>query len=265
MLVNGEIADVLSINDRGLLYGDGVFETIAVRAGRPLYLGEHFARLYEGCRGLGIVLPAEGLLKQEALSICKGADRAVLKIIVTRGAGARGYRTDDTVSPTRIIALHSWPDYPQSYRIQGVSATVCQTRLARNTRLAGIKHLNRLEQVMARREWKDEFQEGLMLDTDGWVVEGTMSNVFIIKNDTLLTPNLSRAGIEGIMRERIIKYSHALGIPIVVLDLSIEAVKTAQSMFFCNSLIGIWPVAMLDNYKFQTHPLVERLADNLLQ
>ena len=264
MLVNGESVSVLSVNDRGLLYGDGVFETIAVSAGHPLCLDEHIARLHEGCRRLGIAQPPERLLKQEALSVCGNTDRAVLKLIVTRGAGARGYRTDDTINPTRIVTLHPWPVYPESYRKQGVSATVCQTRLAQNPSLAGIKHLNRLEQVMARREWQDEYQEGLMLDTDGWVIEGTMSNVFLIKNDTLLTPKLSRAGIDGIVRRRIINLCQTLGIPVIVLDLSIEAVKTAQSIFFCNSLIGIWPVALLDNSKYQIHPLTERLAENLL-
>lgn len=264
MLVNGETVDVLPINDRGLLFGDGLFETIAVRSGRPLWLDKHFDRLNEGCRRLGIVPPTGALLKREAYKLCSTADRAVLKVIVTRGPGFRGYRTDDAVKPTRIMMLHTWPDYPESYREQGIYATVCQTRLAKNPRLAGIKHLNRLEQVMARREWKDEYQEGLVLDTDGWVVEGTMSNVFIIEDDTLLTPNLNRAGIEGIMREWIITHSHAHGIPLVVLDLSVEAVRAAQSMFFCNSLIGIWPVSKLDNLRFQKHPFITRLIESLI-
>ena len=263
MLVNGESADVLPINDRGLLYGDGVFETVAVRFGRPLHWDRHLARLQKGCRRLGIVPPANGLLRREASTCCGSADLVVLKIIVTRGAGARGYRTDETMRPTRIMSVHPWPSHPVHYRKQGVSATVCQTRLAQNPQLAGIKHLNRLEQVMARREWAEEYQEGLMLDTDGWVIEGTMSNVFFIKDDTLLTPSLSRAGIEGIMRERILAQCHALGIPVIVLDLSFEAAKSAQSMFFCNSLIGIWPVAMLGDSRFKMHTLTERLIDVL--
>ena len=102
-----------------------------------------------------------------------------------------------------------------------------------------------------------------MLDTDGWVIEGTMSNLFVIQDDTLITPSLNRAGIEGIMRERILAQSRALGIPVVVLDLSFEAVMSAQSMFFCNSLIGIWPVAILGDCKFQAHTFTERLMVTL--
>ena len=263
MLVNGDSADALPINDRGLLYGDGVFETVAVNLGHPLHWDRHLARLQKGCRRLGIVPPAQGLLKREASICCGSVDRAVLKVIVTRGIGARGYRTDDSMSPTRIMSLHPWPCYPAHYRQRGVSATVCKTRLAQNPQLAGIKHLNRLEQVMARREWEEEYQEGLMLDTDGWVIEGTMSNVFIIQDDTLITPSLNRAGIEGIMRERILAQSRALGIPVVVLDLSFEAVMSAQSMFFCNSLIGIWPVAILGDCKFRAHTFTERLMVTL--
>ena len=264
MLVNGESTDVLPINDRGLLYGDGLFETIAVRSGCPLWFDKHIDRLSEGCRALGIVPPPRSLLKQEAYDVCGDADRAVLKVIVTRGAGDRGYRTDDRLRPTRILMLHPWTNYPQSYQEQGISATICQTRLAQNPLLAGIKHLNRLEQVMARREWNDEYQEGLMLDCDGWVVEGTMSNVFVIKDNTLLTPDLSRAGIKGIMRERIITHSHAHGIPVIVLDMSVEVVRAAQSMFFCNSLIGIWSVSELDGLRFEKHPLTERLIIHLI-
>ncbi len=106
MLVNGESADVLPINDRGLLYGDGVFETVAVRFGRPLHWDIHITRLQKGCQRLGIVPPAQGLLTREASICCGSADRAVLKVIVTRGVGARGYRTDDTMGPTRIMSLH---------------------------------------------------------------------------------------------------------------------------------------------------------------
>ncbi len=262
MLVNGRSTDVLPANDRGLLYGDGVFETIAVQGGCPLWLERHLRRLETGCQRLGINSPIDRV-KEDALRLGSQVSRAVLKVIVTRGAGGRGYRADPQATPTRIVGLHPWPDHPPRYRLQGIAATICRTPLARNPVLAGIKHLNRLEQVLARNEWVDEYQEGVVLDTTGRPVEGTMSNLFLVRDGTLLTPALHQCGVAGIMRERIMEYARDAGIPMRVAELNREDLDRAEGLFFCNVVIGIWPVRTLGRLSFAKHPLISTLVEHL--
>lgn len=180
MLINGQDSTTLSAQDRGLLYGDGLFETIAIRNGAPLRWERHLQRLMLGCERLGIPCPDVTTLTLESLDLCKGHDRAVLKLIVTRGVGGRGYRAPAQLQPTRILARHPWPDYPDHAR-DGVRVRLCDMRLAQQPALAGIKHLNRLEQVLARAEWNDEdIAEGLLFDREDHVIEATMSNLFLV-------------------------------------------------------------------------------------
>lgn len=263
MLINGKPAETLALDDRGLLYGDGVFETIAVREGRPLSLDRHLRRLRGGCQRLAIRPPPVDIFREEAAQVCKGRECAVLKIIMTRGCGARGYRPDPAQAATRILTIHPWPDYPLRYSRDGIAVTVCRLRLGRNPTLAGIKHLNRLENVLARGEWDDGYQEGLLRDATGLVVEGTMSNLFVIKDDKLITPDLRHSGVAGIMRERIIEQAETLNLPLQVREVVLEDVLSADGLFFCNSLIGIWPVLELGQSSFKKHPLVGQLSERL--
>jgi 4-amino-4-deoxychorismate lyase len=263
-LVNGKISNKLSILDRGLHYGDGVFETIAVKDGKPQYLHDHLDRLMCGCRRLRIAAPQLHLLKADIETLCESSSvRTLLKIIVTRGQGGRGYRPNGAIQPTRIVTRYAWPTYSADYQTEGIAATVCTTRLSRNVKLAGIKHLNRLEQVLARGEWCDEYQEGLMLDTDGYILEGTMSNVFTVQGDTLLTPDLSQAGIAGIMRQKIMQCAARLSIPIAVCKKNLRDLENADGVFFCNSIIGIWPVRTLIDKPFARPRIIDVLMAEL--
>ena len=178
--IDGVPAEALPATDRGLQYGDGLFETLALRAGRIVLLKQHLDRLQEGCERLGMAMPDRELLRRELSAAASDQSDAVLKLMLTRGSGGRGYRPPSEAKPRRILFLHPWPSYPAAWGEQGIRLHLCRTRLAHQPQLAGIKHLNRLEQVLARAEWDeaDGFQEGLMLDLDGAVVEGTMSNVF---------------------------------------------------------------------------------------
>jgi len=136
-------------------------------------------------------------------------------------------------------------------------------RLGRNPELAGIKHLNRLEQVLARNEWTDDFQEGLMLDTESNVIEGTMSNLFLINQSGLLTADLSQCGIEGVIRQRIMAWAYQNDIPCSLnKHLRLEDVFAADALFICNSVIGIWPVKQLEN---MTYALDNALMQRLLK
>ncbi|MEK7261447.1 MAG: aminodeoxychorismate lyase, partial [Pseudomonadota bacterium] len=161
VLVNGVAVDTVSARDRGFQYGDGLFETIAVSRGTPLLWERHAQRLLAGAVRLDMPPPETALLRAETDRLCRGVERGVLKIIFTRGISGRGYRPDASASTTRALSLSPWPDYPPSWSGEGVVVRLCQTRLASQPRLAGLKHLNRLEQVLARAEWDDEYAEGL--------------------------------------------------------------------------------------------------------
>jgi len=255
ILVNGEFRDYIEIADRGFQYGDGLFETIAVVGGKPAFWHQHWQRLQSGCRCLNIPLPNPEILFSEAKNLCRQADKGVLKIIVTRGAGGRGYRQPNDIVPNRVLSLHPFPDYPDSYKEKGITARFCTTRLGLNTVLAGIKHLNRLEQVLARAEWTDPaIQEGIMLDNNAHVIEGTMTNLFYAKNDTLYTSAIVQAGIAGVMRHIILSLSSSRGLPAVEHLYSINELLSADEIFVCNSIIGIWPVNRIADTDYPVGP-----------
>jgi len=260
VLVNGKPVDCVSSLDRGLLFGDGVFETIAVTDGEPCLWSRHLRRLGEGCRCLHLPVPDEVLLRGEAEELLNGHVTGVLKIIVTRGAGGRGYRLPGKTQPTRVLQRHPWPDFPPECADQGVRVRLCTTRLGRNPQLAGIKHLNRLEQVLARREWDDPgIREGLLLDEAGNVIEGTMSNLFAVNGETLVTPDLTRCGVAGIMRTVVLEQADGLGFDVSVRPLQRADVEQSDELFLTNSLIGIWPVISLDKRTWNVGPVTRQL------
>jgi 4-amino-4-deoxychorismate lyase len=250
--INGVAADCIDVGDRGLLYGDGLFETMAVRTGRVSSWPRHMARLLAGCERLGIPAVDTLQLAQEAAGLLAGTVRGVLKLIVTRGSGGRGYRVPDRVAPRRILQLHPWPGFPPAAGEAGVAVRLCTTRLCHNPRLAGIKHLNRLEQVLARQEWDDpQIPEGLMLDLDGHLVEGTMSNLFLVRRQVLLTPDLRRCGVAGIMRSIVLDQAERLALSARVQPLDITDLQAADEVFLCNSLFGIWPVCAVEGRRYR--------------
>jgi 4-amino-4-deoxychorismate lyase len=261
ILINGSPSDQLPVSDRGLQYGDGLFETIAVRGGVPEYWTAHWARLRAGCERLGIPAPDRMSLRDEAQRLCSGLERAVLKIIVTRGSGGRGYRPPAQPAPTRILSVHPWPEYPHSFSKEGVRLRLCETQLGRNSRLAGIKHLNRLEQVLGRAEWDDPMvPEGIMRDEAGHVVEGTMSNLFMVRQGGLLTPDLTSCGVSGIARAMILSLAERGGIACEVRQLGEQDLWAADEVFVCNSVIGVWPVHAIEERQYGAGPVTRRLA-----
>ena len=253
VLVNGEDSAVFPVSDRGLQYGHGVFETIAIKEGQPEHWDQHMARLVKGCVQLSIKKPDLSLLKKEALQLANNIDKAVVKIIYTGGEGDRGYKTPELPLPNRILSISEWPDYPHQNFLTGVVVRLCENRLGSNPILAGIKHLNRLEQILARSEWTDsEIAEGIMLDMQGHVIEGTMSNVFFVKNNTLCTPQLNQCGVAGVMREVVLDLAESFGINIYIDDFTPGDIFQADELFLTNSLIGIWAV----NKIFSDNPIV---------
>ncbi|MCG6860635.1 MAG: aminodeoxychorismate lyase [Chromatiaceae bacterium] len=245
-LINGVEQDRLPIADRGLQYGDGLFETIGVRDGQPCLWREHFDRLSRGADRLGIPCPRQEQLLGECVRLIRGESICVLKLILTRGSGGRGYRAPENPRPTCIVSLHPWPKYPITWGEEGVTVTFCRTPLGENPALAGLKHLNRLEQVLARSEWRNpEIAEGLMQDGRGRIIGGTMSNLFLVRAGRLLTPRLDTCGIAGTARALVLRIAGLFGIEVVERDIARTDVLTADGLFLTNALIGVWPVRRL--------------------
>ncbi len=262
ILINGSETDRLDALDRGLHYGDGLFETLRIRAGRPRLWSAHVARLAHGCERLGLPLPAEALLRDEADQLCGGMADGVLKIVLTRGPGGRGYRPPHDVAPTRLLAVFPAPVHAPEYATQGVAVRLCDTRLGHSPALAGLKHLNRLEQVLARAEWDDpDIAEGLMQDIEGNIIEGTMSNLFVVQGERLRTPALSRCGVAGVMRAQVMAAAAAQGIAVEEGRLGLKELAAADELFLTNSVIGLWPVRRFEGNDYAAPgPLTARLA-----
>lgn len=264
ILINGETAETIEASDRALQYGDGVFETIAIRGGRPQLWQSHMERLLLGCNRLGIPVPDVKQLASECEQLCKECDSAVLKIIISRGSGGRGYRPPRPANPRRIVMRHPWPDY--SSAAQGITLRLCETPVSCNRALAGIKHLNRLDQVMARAEWDDEhIAEGVMADAGGNLVEGTMSNLFAVKGDVLLTPDLAECGVAGVMRQQIFSLAEQMAIPCEFSRITPDSLAQMDEVFVSNSIIGIWSVKRFESAVFGDNPVTRRIQEQLVR
>ena len=264
VLINGEAVSEISSYDRGLQYGDGLFETIVLEQGKLLCWDEHMSRLDAGCERLNIPQQDKAILKSEALSLSNSNEKSIIKIIVTRGLGGRGYAAPEKPKPQRIITLFPFPEHPTEYSKNGISARICDYKYAHNAKLAGIKHLNRLEQVLARSEWSDsDIAEGIVLDSENNIIEGTMSNLFCVKNRVLSTPDLSLCGVEGVIRNKIIDVAPTLGMEIQEKKLSLDELQNADEIFVCNSVIGIWPVTQLKEKSFSVGEITNQIRKAL--
>jgi 4-amino-4-deoxychorismate lyase len=256
-LVNGMPAPSVHPGDRGLMYGDGVFRTLLVRTGRVLNRARQFRLLAHDCTMLDLPCPGDSLLLEEVGRVAPG--EAIVKVMVTRGVAGRGYACPQEVLPTRIVAAFPVPAAAGAAQ-EGVRVRKCDLALAIQPRLAGVKSLNRLENVLARAEWRDpEIREGLLADAEGRLVEGTMSNVFFVRQATLVTPELSRCGVNGAQRERVLDLARAAGIACEVRDAGFRELLEADEVFLTNSIIGIWPVVALDERRWPPGTVTRRL------
>jgi 4-amino-4-deoxychorismate lyase len=257
--VDGQPADALSLKDRGLAYGDGLFETIAVRGGQPILLDRHLTRLAEGCSRLAIAADIDRV-RTELRAYAAAMGEGVLKLILTRGDGLRGYAPDPAAQGRRILQGNPPAAYPAVHGEQGVRLFPCATRLSNQPLLAGLKHLNRLEQVLARAEWRDgEHAEGLMLDQAGRVIEGVFSNLFLVRDGVLITPDLKRCGVAGVMRAELLFQAESLAIPTQITNVSLEQLQWADEVFICNSVYGVWPVRAYAALSWPVGPLTRKL------
>lgn len=244
---------------RGLHYGDGVFRTLLICDGRVLDLDRQLQHLAGDAMRLGLEPPAAAILAGEAVRLALGQGRAVLKILLWRRTSMRGYAPTESACE-RLLILSAAPTYPARCWEQGIVACRSPVILGRQPRLAGIKHLNRLEQVLASRDWPTGSDEALLADEAGQLVGGSRSNLFWIEDATLCTPVLDGAGIAGHQRARILGLAREAGIPLAETRASWDTLRRADEAFVCNSLIGLWPLHRLDDHCWpETRPLTRRL------
>lgn len=263
-IINGSLNGAISPLDRGLAYGDGVFRTIRVVNGMPTHWTMHYQALEENCSAIGIVCPGAELFMADFQQLFLSDETGVAKLMVTRGEGERGYAPPAITEPTRIMIKHSLPSYPETNFSDGVHLHICETRLAYQPKLAGIKHLNRLENVLARMEWSDPaIAEGLMLDASGNVIECVSANIFARFNETLVTPKLDQCGVAGITRQQILSQEAALNLKMSVETISLERLMAADEVIVCNSLFGAWQVRSIPNKKWPQQTLASNICKAL--
>lgn len=250
--VNGVLGAMISPLDRGFAYGDGVFETVRVHKGSAPLWTLHEQRLIAGAQRLRIAFDLSSVRRYRDELLAEAAryeaPDGVLKLVLSAGVGGRGYYRPNGLAPTLCLMF-----YPGSVPLgdaasQGLTVRLCEQRLADNPALAGIKHLNRLEQVLARQECPEQADsDGLLLGPEGTVIEATASNLFCVSDGQLITPDLSRAGVAGVARRMIIdQLAPANRLDVKIMPLPVSVLTGAQEVFLCNSVKGIWPVTTLE-------------------
>lgn len=263
-LVNGRSDLAINPMDRGFAYGDGIFRTLRVRQGVPDCWALHYKKLVEDCNTLKIVCPSADLLLADIGQLFRPGEDAVAKIIISRGEGERGYALPTLAQPTRVVIKALLPHYPETNFSEGVRLHLCSLRLSHQPQFAGIKHLNRLENVIARMEWTDNtISDGLLLDEEDRAIECTMSNIFARFGKSLITPDLSLCGVAGITRSRILELAPQLGLSVQVADLPLGKLMQADEIITCNSLYGAWQVIALNHHNWQPQPMAAQLRQIL--
>ncbi len=248
-MVNEELGHQISVVDRGLAYGDGLFETIRVTDGCPVLLEFHLQRLQDGVQRLSINVSPAAVRRQLQqlleLAAKQGLYNGVIKLIVTRGCSGRGFSPGNDISANVVSSWFALPDFPQTGYHDGIELRVCQTKLPHRMQLAGLKHLNCLDYVMASLELQGQSNcEGLLLDEDGLLIEAISANLFLVSRGELLTPSLHRCGVAGTMRRWVIEVAALeLGLDVAERDLPLDSFKQADEMFICNSVRGVIPVS----------------------
>ncbi len=262
-LFNGALPESLWTQARGLHYGDGVFRTLLRSAGNWIDWDAQMAKLAGDAAVLGLESPSAAILRDEADRLVADVRDGVLKILLWRRGAARGYR-GDARDCDRLLLRYPLPVYEPSCWTQGIHAYVCGLRLSSQPQLAGIKHLNRLEQVLASRDWPNSAQEGILVAAAGSPVCGTRSNVFWVRDGRLFTPELRDYGVAGLMRDRVRVLARNMEIPIETGSYPLQDLLNADEAFVTNSLIGVWPLRRLEGRDWHAPGAVtRRLAEAL--
>ncbi|MEI2603097.1 aminodeoxychorismate lyase [Erwinia aphidicola] len=260
MWVNGLAQESIDARDRAVQFGDGCFTTARVLHGSMLRPQAHLQRLQQACERLRIAGVDWQLLAQEITAIASTIDDGVLKVIITRGSGGRGYSASGCQQPARIISLSAWPAHYLRLRQTGVRLALSTVRLGKNPQLAGIKHLNRLEQVMIRTELEQTAaDEALVLDSDGMLVECCAANLFWRVGKQVFTPDLSASGVNGIQRQQVMQQVIALGYTLSEVRQGYEVLADAEEVLITNALMPILPVSQIEAWRYTSRDLFSQL------
>ena len=259
ILVDGKVTNMVPVDDRGLAYGDGLFETLRARHGQLPLLDLHLQRLESSLRALGFPSVSRDVLVHELQMAAADIRDGIVKLIVTRGSAGRGYAPPPGAATRRIVQTSPLPAHIGEWCESGVNARFCTTPLTGPSALDGLKHLNRLPQVLARAEWNDgEFHEGLMRDEQGRAIEGTMSNLFLVNGETLLTPPIA-AGVRGVMRRFVLERAAAFNIATRECFVTDEQILSADEIFITNSVIGVCPVVRVGSQPYRIGTITRQL------
>ena len=261
-LLNGTTAETIDIDSRALQYGDGLFETIAVREGKVRLWDYHAARLRDGCERLGLICPDTEDCRARIEDL--GEENAAAKLIVAARPRRRGYARVSGETDVLLRTFEYQPLPADCYR-DGIPTILCDTRLAVGSPVAGLKTLNRIEQVLARNEVAAAgYIEGLTRDVDGNVICGTMSNVFTVQNNKLVTPSVDRCGVAGVMRRHLMATARAAGLQLE--ERVLASIDDADEVFLCNSQLGVVPVNRCGDLGWSvgemTRSVIRMLAEN---
>jgi len=251
ILINGIIDNTIEASDRGLAYADGLFSTIKLEHGKVIDWSLHLTRLKQSAQRLFFPEFDWALLETEIFTQAATVNEHqhyVLKVMLTRGSGGRGYSAVGCEKIQRIIILSTFPEAYLTWQKKGIAIVQCQSQLGRNKQLAGLKSLARLEQVFIKQELlKVQALEGLVCDEFGHVIEACSANLFIYLNGQWLTPKLDYCGVAGVMRARILMHPE---IDVIEKEISIEEVLQADCLFLSNALMGIVPVSKYQHKEY---------------
>ncbi|HBH7068053.1 TPA: aminodeoxychorismate lyase [Enterobacter cloacae] len=260
-LINGLEQDALPASDRAIQFGDGCFTTARILDGNVCLLEAHIRRLQLGCEKLMIPFTHWDTLRQEMCKLASGKQDGVLKVIITRGSGGRGYSAASCLSPTRILSVSAYPAHYSRWREEGVMLTLSPIRLGRNPMLAGIKHLNRLEQVLIRTHLEQtDADEALVLDSEGFITECCAANLLWRQGSEVFTPSLDQAGVNGIMRQFCLEQLARSGFRVVEVSAGEAALQTANEVVICNALMPVVPVRAYGQQRWSSRELFQFLA-----
>ena len=262
--INGQLATHIEVSDRALNYGDGIFTTILVKDRECRDLTAHLVRLQQGIKILEIAQIDFAALAQQLAEIAKEHSIAVLKVLVSRGSGQRGYSCVGCDDPKVIVTLSDYPSHYLAFQAQGIALGVSTVALGLNPLLAGIKHLNRLEQVLIRQQIDKENQsDALVLDCQGFIVETAVANVFWVKDNIVYTPSLDLSGVSGIMRDNVIKCLTEQGFQVQSDRYRLGSVISADEVFITNCLLGMVRVTSIGDAQYSDNK-VFTLVDKLI-
>jgi len=259
--INGHKQDYLPANDRAIQFGDGCFTTARIVSGEVCFLAAHLQRLQSACEKLLIPFEQWAELQREMREMALGNEQGVLKVIISRGSGGRGYSGASCHQPTRILSVSDYPAHYDTWRREGITLELSPVRLGRNTMLAGIKHLNRLEQVLIRTHLEQAAaEEALVLDSEGFITECCAANLLWRKGNEVLTPKVDQAGVNGIMRQYCMQQLAHAGFRVVEINAGEEALLAADEVVICNALMPVVPVRSYGERCWSSRELYSFLA-----